>query len=209
MEPNSSLKRLREAVTIVLDNLLFFHVNLQDSQSVIEKLLQYMPFDSSVFEKVSQSYFVFKKRKTFDLLAQNGLKTLLELRADETTLTAFILYLIRVSRRPKKKWGEQIDLLIPSLDGLKDVTSLENLQIDQSPESVRKMLLAMSKDLRVVLVLMALRYAELFEVYQMNSDLHKKMARQTLDIYVPIACRLGIYTLKRKLEDRFFSYIYP
>jgi guanosine-3',5'-bis(diphosphate) 3'-pyrophosphohydrolase len=182
-------------------------MKVQKPEHIITQLEIYTSLDSKIFGEASQVFLGYKKRKTFDLRTQNTLKTLLELHADVTTLSAFLLFQIPISKRNGLVTVSQVDELLVSLDGLREITSLENLNKEQSSDSVRKMLMAMSKDLRVVLILMSLRYAELYELDQLSPDLRKHIARQTLDIFVPIAGRLGIYTLKRKMEDRCFYYL--
>jgi guanosine-3',5'-bis(diphosphate) 3'-pyrophosphohydrolase len=182
-------------------------MRVQKPEHIITQLETYTSLDSKIFEGASQVFLAYKKRKSFDLRTQNTLKTLLELRADVTTLTAFLLFQVPEEDRGDAEIASEISELLVSLDGLREITSLQNLNMEQSSDSVRKMLMAMSKDLRVVLILMSIRYAELYELDQLSTDLRRHIARQTLDIFVPIAGRLGIYTLKRKMEDRCFLYL--
>src|SRR5690606_21872608 len=133
--------------------------------------------------------------------------TLLELRADLTTLSAFLMFHLSEAGRKKVKLDADLALVLERLDGLQEIISIGKFSENQSADSVRKMFLALSKDFRVILIVMALRYADLFELDQLSPLLRKKIARQTLEIFVPITGRLGIYTLKRKLEDRCFSFL--
>ncbi len=182
-------------------------MKVQKPEHIITQLEDYTSLDSKIFQEASRVFLAYKKRKTFDLRTQNTLKTLLQLRADVTTLSVFLLFQIPDELRGDFTETKQITDLLHSLDGLKDVTSLKNLNQEQSSDSVRKMLMAMSTDLRVVLILMSLRYAELYELDQQSPAIRKHIARQTLDIFVPISGRLGIYTLKRRMEDRCFLYL--
>lgn len=93
------------------------------------------------------------------------------------------------------------------------VTKLSGLSFDSSQarqaESIRKMILAMADDLRVVLIKLADR---LHNMRTLNFHMeHKrlKIAQETLDIYAPIAARLGIYWIKKELEDISFMYLQP
>jgi GTP pyrophosphokinase len=182
---------------------------MQKVDAVLKNIQDYSSLNTKPFEAICRTFLAHRKRKTFDLNVQTGLQTLIELHADITTLSAFILFQLPLAERKKVVIDEHVAHLMKGLDGLRDITSLGKIQENQSAEAVRKMFLAMSKDLRVVLVLMAYRYAELFELDQISPALRKKIAWQTLEIFVPIAGRLGIYTMKRKLEDRCFSFLLP
>ena len=77
-------------------------------------------------------------------------------------------------------------------------------------ESIRKMLLAMADDIRVILIKLADRVHNMHTLqYHKNSDKQRKIAKETLDIYAPIAARLGIYWVKNELENIAFEYIKP
>lgn len=167
----------------------------------------YARLDTTEFEALCDQYLSLRKRKTFDLKVQNGLKTLIELHADLTTLSAFLLFHLPEKDRQKISVDDFTAHLLRRIDGLRGIAAIGSVQQGQSLEAVRKMFLAMSKDLRVVLVLMALRYADLFELDQFSPALRRQVARETLDIFVSIIGRLGIYTLKRKLEDLCFLYL--
>jgi len=185
-------------------------MNVQNISSVVKAIQAYSKLDTKSFVAFCQTYFRLRKRRTFDLKVQHGLITLIELHADIATLSSFLLCHLPVSARASFVLDEQTTQLLEWLDNLRDLTALGQLQSSsQSPESVRKMFLAMAKDLRVIFVLMALRYAELYELDQLSPELRKAIARQTLEIFVPLTGRLGIYTLKRKLEDRCFSFLAP
>lgn len=94
------------------------------------------------------------------------------------------------------------------------VTKLSKLRIHDSQareaESIRKMLLAMADDLRVILIKLADRLHNMRTLqYHRKEDKRRKIARETLDIYAPLAARLGIYWIKKELEDRSFRYLMP
>lgn len=182
-------------------------MNIQNTELLIKNIQAYTTLDTSGFGEFCRKYLELRKRKTFDLKIQNGLSTLIELHADITTLSAFLAFVLPDSTRKKLPVEPDVELLLERLDGLKEIIHLGKFTEAQSIESVRKMFLALSKDFRVVLVVMSIRYADLFEIDQLSPILRKKIAYQTLEIFVPITGRLGIYTLKRKLEDRCFSYL--
>jgi GTP pyrophosphokinase len=107
----------------------------------------------------------------------------------------------------EKQFGEDVALLV---DG---VSKIDHLRFDSAAEaqaeSFRKMLLAMAKDLRVILVKLADRTHNMRTIGSLPVEKQRRIARETLDIYAPIANRLGVYTLKIELEELGFKTFYP
>jgi guanosine-3',5'-bis(diphosphate) 3'-pyrophosphohydrolase len=94
------------------------------------------------------------------------------------------------------------------------VTKLSKLRLSSSEarqaESIRKMLLAMADDIRVILIKLADRLHNMRTLqYHRNEKKKIKIARETMDIYAPISARLGIYWIKKELEDASFRYMLP
>lgn len=93
------------------------------------------------------------------------------------------------------------------------VTKLSKLPFHSSQareaESIRKMLLAMADDIRVILIKLADRLHNMRTLQYHQEEKRKKIAQETLDIYAPIASRLGIYWIKNELEDTSFRYLEP
>jgi guanosine-3',5'-bis(diphosphate) 3'-pyrophosphohydrolase len=93
------------------------------------------------------------------------------------------------------------------------VTKLERVdfasRIEADAESFRKMLLAMARDLRVILIKLADRLHNMRTLSAMAPDARRRIARETLDIYAPIAARLGMNAIKGELQDLGFRSLYP
>ena len=106
-----------------------------------------------------------------------------------------------------ERFGSEVALLV---DG---VSKLDQIQFrsraEAQAESFRKMMLAMIEDIRVILVKLADRLHNMQTLGAMPPDKKKRIARETLDIYAPIANRLGINRLKVQLEDLGFQHLYP
>ena len=105
------------------------------------------------------------------------------------------------------RFGDDVALLV---DG---VSKIDNLRFDSvaeaQAESFRKMLLAMAKDLRVILVKLADRTHNMRTIESLSPEKQRRIARETLDIYAPIANRIGVYSVKIELEDLGFRTLYP
>src|SRR5208337_1601973 len=80
---------------------------------------------------------------------------------------------------------------------------------DTRAENLRKMILAMSKDIRVILIKLADRYHNMQTLNFLSAEKQAEIARETLDIYAPLAHRLGIEWLRGELEDLSFKYLKP
>jgi guanosine-3',5'-bis(diphosphate) 3'-pyrophosphohydrolase len=106
-----------------------------------------------------------------------------------------------------QKFGKQV------ADLVEGVTKLDKIEFQSAlaaqAENFRKMLLAMSQDVRVILVKLADRLHNMQTLEAMNAQKQKRIARETLDIYAPIANRLGLNQIYQELEDLSFKYLYP
>jgi GTP diphosphokinase / guanosine-3',5'-bis(diphosphate) 3'-diphosphatase len=107
----------------------------------------------------------------------------------------------------QQRFGDDVALLV---DG---VSKIDHLRFDSAAEaqaeSFRKMLLAMAKDLRVILVKLADRTHNMRTIQSLPVEKQRRIARETLDIYAPIANRLGVYSIKLELEDLGFKTVHP
>ena len=137
---------------------------------------------------------------------------LADLHLDPDTLVAAILHdVIEDTPTPKDQLAARFGADVAELvDG---VTKLDAIQFksreEAQAESFRKMLLAMVRDLRVVLVKLADRTHNMRTIDAMPPHRRRAIARETLDIYAPIAERLGLYSLKLELEELGFQALYP
>lgn len=106
-----------------------------------------------------------------------------------------------------EKFGQQVAELVDGLTKL-DKIEFQSASVAQA-ENFRKMLLAMSQDVRVILVKLADRLHNMQTLEAMKPEKQKLIAKETLEIYAPIANRLGLNDIYQALEDLSFQYLYP
>lgn len=141
-----------------------------------------------------------------------------ELGMDATTVAACLLHdtLEDTDLKPddiKQEFGQEILFLVEGVTKLGKIeyspsspnkkTALENIA------SLKKMLFAMAEDIRVILIKLADRYHNMETLKYQPGPAQKRIALETLEIYAPIAARLGMGKLKGQLEDAAFPYVYP
>lgn len=108
----------------------------------------------------------------------------------------------------EKKFGKQIAFLVNGVTNVGRV-KLRNSLNQEFTENLRKMFVAMSKDIRVVLIRLADRYHNMLTLDALPKKKQKRIALETLEIYAPLAERLGMGEIKGELEDLAFRYAYP
>jgi GTP pyrophosphokinase len=107
----------------------------------------------------------------------------------------------------RRYFGEEITHLV---DGLTKIAQISNIsREEQQAENVRKMLLAMVDDVRVVLVKLADRLHNMRTLQYLNPEKRKRIAEETMEIFAPIAHRLGMGKLRGELEDLAFRHLHP
>ena len=137
---------------------------------------------------------------------------LAHLQIDHITLMAALMHDVVEDTSYSKKdleemFGSEVAFLV---DG---VTKLNQFQYetkeDRQMENYRKMILAMAKDVRVVVIKLGDRLHNMRTLKHMRSDKQKRIAKETLEIFAPLAHRLGIFNVKWELEDLSFRYLEP
>lgn len=137
---------------------------------------------------------------------------LANLQIDATTVIAALLHDVVEDTeytlpQIEELFGKEVAFLV---DG---VTKLNQFQYhtkeDQQLENYRKMILAMAKDVRVVVIKLGDRLHNMRTLKHMRSDKQKRIAQETLEIFAPLAHRLGIFNIKWELEDLSFRYLEP
>ncbi len=138
---------------------------------------------------------------------------LAELELDKETIAAGLLHdvvedTVMTSEEISKEFSPEIAILV---DGVTKLTQLDLSQdkIEVQAENLRKMFLAMAKDIRVILIKLADRLHNLRTLQYQTPAKQIEKSRETMDIYAPLAHRLGISKIKIELDDLSMRYLYP
>ena len=137
---------------------------------------------------------------------------LAEMRLDYQTIVAAILHDVIEDTATAKaqihtEFGEDVAELVDGVSKLGHV-SFES-RAEAQAEYFRKMLMAMARDIRVILVKLADRLHNMRTIGHLKPEKRRRIARETLDIYAPIAERLGLNSIRQELEDLGFKALYP
>ncbi|MFH1671413.1 MAG: RelA/SpoT family protein [Candidatus Portnoybacteria bacterium] len=187
-------------------------------KEIIEEFKKNHPLSSAkVIERAyefTEKYHRERKRASGDPYLNHCLGaaiTLARLKLDAETITAGLLHDVLDDTRAtpsqvKKRFGENILELVK---GVCKVGKIKYRGKERMIENLRKLFLAMAKDIRVVLIKLADRLHNMETLDALPEEKQKRIALETLEIYAPLANRLGLTELKGELEDLAFKYVYP
>lgn len=137
--------------------------------------------------------------------------TLSKMNLDDATIAAALLHDV-VDDTPvtieevEKEFGKEIAFLV---SGVTKLGKIKYRGIERHVENLRKMFFAMAEDIRVVLIKLADRLHNMETLNYVPEEKQKRIALETIEIYAPLAMRLGIGSLRAKLDDLAFRYAYP
>lgn len=189
-------------------------------QDLIDSIHRYHPSDDiSMVEKAYRlAYDAHKeqKRKSGEPYIIHPLCVaiiLADLELDKETIVAGILHdvvedTVMTTAGVAEQFGNEVALLV---DGVTKLTNInwDKDKVEMQAENLRKMFLAMAKDIRVILVKLADRLHNMRTLQYMKPEKQKEKARETMEIYAPIADRLGISRIKTELDDLSLKYLEP
>lgn len=194
-----------------------------DTQTILDKLLESLRTyltDDQVDRVLAAYRFAAKahggqKRKSGEPFINHPLEVariLADLRMDSDTICAAVLHdtvedCSVTLDEVEEAFGPQVRLLV---DGVTKITRLEIESLTEAQaNTLRKMLVAMSKDIRVIVIKLADRLHNMRTLMALREDRRIFKARETMEIYAPLAHRLGINSIKWELEDLSFFYLEP
>ncbi|VAX29765.1 Guanosine-3',5'-bis(diphosphate) 3'-pyrophosphohydrolase / GTP pyrophosphokinase, (p)ppGpp synthetase II [hydrothermal vent metagenome] len=137
---------------------------------------------------------------------------LTRLKMDEQTVAAGLLHdtiedTLSTPEEIKDLFGDEIYHLV---EGVTKISKMEfSSREETQAENYRKMILAMAKDIRVILIKLADRAHNIQTLESLSEERQRRIARETLDIFAPLANRLGIGWMRAELENGAFKYLYP
>ena len=189
-------------------------------KKLVDIILHYHPSDDITM--ISKAYELAKKAHN-DQKRKSGEPYIIhpicvaiilaELELDKETIAAGLLHdVIEDTAISFEELSDIFGVDVANLvDGVTKLTqlSLKNDKIEMQAENLRKMFLAMAKDIRVILIKLADRLHNMRTLQYMKPEKQKEKARETMDIYSPIAQRLGISKIKVELDDLSLKYLHP
>lgn len=190
-----------------------------DIDKIINQLLSYTP--SADIDLIKKAYQLAslahqgQKRLSGEPFIIHPLETasiLTEFKMDQVTIVAAILHDVVEDttitlENIKEQFGDVIALLVEGVSKIAWVH--QHSKHENKAENLRKMLIATAKDIRVILIKLADRLHNMRTLSYLSPDAQKQTALETLEIYAPLAHRLGMGRIKWELEDLSFSYLYP
>lgn len=221
----------QESNTVVIDDgrieaLKEFLAPEELYQDLISRVCKYHPSDDiSMIEKaynIAKNAHEGQTRKSGEPYIIHPLYVaiiLADLELDKETIVAGLLHdvvedTVMTSEEIEKEFGADVALLVDGVTKLQNQMNDANLdysalKLEMQAENLRKMFLAMAKDIRVILIKLADRLHNMRTLKHMPPEKQQRIARETLDIYSPIAMRLGISRIKVELDDLSLKYLEP
>ena len=189
-------------------------------QELVKSVMRYHPStDLSMIEKAYQVAKAAHKdqvRKSGEPYIIHPLCVgiiLADLELDKESIAAGLLHDVvedtpMTTEDVAAEFGDEVALLVDGVTKLGQLSYSAD-KVDEQAENLRKMFLAMAKDIRVILIKLADRLHNMRTLKYMRPEKQKEKARETMDIYAPIAQRLGISKVKIELDDLALKYLQP
>ena len=174
-----------------------------NNQELIRKAYEYAKEKHKNQLRKSGEPFIIHPIQVAYILAELGL--------DTSTICAALLHDVvedtdSTYEEIKGIFNEEIAMLV---EGVTKLTNLFKTSEEEQTENYKKMFLAMEKDIRLILLKLADRLHNITTLQHLSRDRQIAIAKETIELYSPIAHKLGMYDLKMKLQDGAFRYLYP
>jgi GTP pyrophosphokinase len=197
----------------------------QIGDALLNRVAEYLPEKGQELVREALEFAAEKHagqvRKTGDPVLTHPVhaaETIAGLQLDASTIAGALLHDVQedcdVSNDEiKRRFGDEVALMVEGVTKLGEIsTKAEKARLGEQhvqAENLRKMFLAMAQDLRVVIIKLADRLHNMRTLWGLKPEDQKRIARETMEIYAPLAARLGIWELKWQLEDLSFRYLQP
>lgn len=184
-------------------NLMKKNSRRSDSKAIMKAYNYAKEFHGDQLRKSGEPFIIHPVHVAY-ILAEIGL--------DDTTICAALLHDVVEDTKVTKddmerEFGKEITTMV---DGVTKLNSIQYTSAkEQQVEDYRKMFLAMGKDIRVILIKLADRLHNMRTLKFLTRDRQIAISEETINIYAPLANRLGMYSLKWELEDLSFKYLQP
>jgi GTP diphosphokinase / guanosine-3',5'-bis(diphosphate) 3'-diphosphatase len=194
-------------------------------EAVLARASSYLPLKGQelvreAFEFASERH-AGQLRKSGDPAITHPLhaaETIANLQLDASTIAAALLHDVQedcgvTNQEIAKRFGSEVAVMVEGVTKLGQISgqaaeARSGEQYTQA-ENLRKMFLAMAQDLRVVIIKLADRLHNMRTLWALKPEDQRRIARETMEIYAPLAARLGIWDIKWQLEDLSFRYLQP
>lgn len=186
---------------------------------LVKKIKAYNPdVDQQLLQKaylVSKKYHQNQYRKSGEPFVVHPLEVagiLADIELDQTSIISAILHDVIEDtdyslEMAKKEFGQKTANIINGVTKLDKIVF--SSKEEQQVSNIRKMIIAMSEDVRIILVKLADRLHNMRTLFSLNEEKRRINSIETLEVYAPIAHRLGIYQIKSELENLSFEYLHP
>lgn len=187
-------------------------------EQIIKKVIENNPSQDTAMLELAYDFadaaHSGQKRRSGIPYIQHSLHTaflLAQIKADYPTIIAGILHDVpedteKTLEDVEENFGKEVATLV---EGITKLSKVKYRGIDRYTESLRKMFIAMAKDIRVILIKFCDRLHNLRTLEALPPNKQMRIAKETMEIYAPIAGLLGVWRLKWQMEDICFKYIYP
>ena len=194
----------------------------QKNRSIQEVIAKRKEHSRRVDTKLIMKAYNYAKKYHGDQLRKSGepyivhplnvAYILADMGLDDSTISAALLHDVvedtEITENDiTKEFGQEISEMVVGVTKLGNI-SFASLE-EQQAENYRKMFLAMGKDIRVIIIKLADRLHNMRTLKYLKRDRQIAISKETMDLYAPLANRLGLYSLKWELEDLGFKYLYP
>ncbi len=194
-------------------------------QALLDRIAEYLPAKGQEMVRAALEFAAEKHAGQMRMSGDpvithpvNAAETIASLQLDASSIAGALLHDVQedcgvTNAEIAKRFGKEVALMVEGVTKLGQISEQasqpgvgeEHIQA----ENLRKMFLAMAQDLRVVIIKLADRLHNMRTLWALDREHQRRISRETMEIYAPLAARLGIWEIKWQLEDLAFRYLQP